>query len=322
MVKINIERLLHYLFNEDYNNYKDFSLISQLGVITIKSLMPMINEQANRIDYTRFSEEMKLWESYRIGNNSSLLNAQGRGNSEIYWNERDDSIISRIIPIVLVNQDYNVVEDEIIKNILYSSGNLIELFESITIGNLLYLVINNEGSIIDKLKTNIIGFSQVEFVDKYKDYYKIDIKDYAGNFKVEFEKQRIYLLNTLHGIKMNKYMYLEDCINILNNEKPTTFIGNILYNYLNELNIESNIPKFYINLGEYVLKLRKSRVDPELLEIKEYILPDIFSFKEGEVFFHSLLKESKIIKKEVKNNNLTSLVQTRTGIYLFKKIGP
>lgn len=319
MNKINLEKLLLNLFKEDISINKEFSHISQLTVIAIKSLMPMIDEQGIRIDYTRFSEELRLWVNYRNGDNSSLLNIQGRVNPHIYWNEKDDSTISRIMPLVLVNQDYKAIEDEIIKNTLFSTGNLQTLFESITLGYLLYLIINNEEDIIGKLKENIIGFSQVEFIDKYEKYYKLDIKDYIGNFKVEFEKEKIQLLNTLNGIKNNRFIYLEDCINVLDKAESTTFLGSILCEFLNNPNIDFDLPKFYINLGDYVVKLRKSRVDPDQLKIKEYILPDIFSFEEGEVFFHSLLKESKVIKKEVRDNHLISLVQTRTGMYLFKK---
>lgn len=319
MIKASIDRLLLSLFNEDFDKNKEFSFITQIAIVTIKSLMPMINEQAIRIDYARFSEELKLWERYRIGGNSSLLNIQGRVIPNIYWNEKDNSIISRIIPLVLANQDYGVVEGEIIKNTLSSTGNLQELFESISIGYLLYLIISNEENIIDKLKQNIIGFSQIEFMDKYEKYYKVCTDDYLKSFRVEFEKEKINLLNTLHGIKMDKFIDLQDCINVLDNQNSTTFVGNVLYNYINDFNAELNLPKFYINLGDYIVKLRKGRVDPEQLEIKEYILPDIFSFEEGELFFHSLLRESKVIKKEVKDKQLTSLVQTRTGTYLFRK---
>ena len=122
----------------------------------------------------------------------------------------------------------------------------------------------------------------------------------------------------LNGIPINSYSYLLDCINILGEKEGNTFIGKILYDFLYK-EVEYNLPNFYMNMADYILKLRKSRIDPTQLQIKEYILPDIFSFNEGEVFFHSLLKESRIIKKEAKNNIFTSLVQTKTGIYLFKK---
>lgn len=319
MTKIGFERLLLDLFQEDYSEEKRYSYISQLAIITTKSLIPMINEEGVRIDYTRFLEEFKLWLSYRIGENSSLLNAQGRVAPNLYWNEEDDSIISRVIPLVLVNQRYEIIEEETIKNVLFTTGNLTTLFETISIVYLLYLVLLDEDNVIDKLKENIIGFSQTDYMNKYKKYYRIETENYSGNFKVEFEREKIHLLNFLNGIKNNRYSNLEDIINVLDKEEPKAFTGKMLYSFLYNLDKEYNLPRFYISLGEYLISLRKSRIDPDKLKIKEYILPDVFSFNEGEVFFHSLLRESKVIKKEVKDNILTSLIQTKTGMYLFKR---
>ncbi len=319
MTEISLERLLLNLFQEDYSKEKRYGYISQLGIITIKSLIPMMNEEGVRIDYTRFLEEFKLWLNYRIGGNSSLLNVQGRVNPNLYWNEEDDSIISRIIPLVLANQKYEIIEEETIRNILFTTGNLQVLFETVSIAYLLYLVIKNDNNIIDKSKENIIGFSQIDYMNKYKKHYRIDIENYSGNFKVEFEREKIHLLNFLNGINNYRYLNLEDTIRVLDNEEPKTFIGKVLYGFLYDSNKEYNLPRFYISLGEYLISLRKSRIDPEKLKIKEYILPDVFSFNEGEMFFHSLLREAKVIKKEVKDSTLTSLIQTKTGMYLFKR---
>ncbi len=319
MENINLEQLLLNVFREDFNRNKRFSYISQLTVITVKALIPMMDEHGIRIDYTRFEEELKLWINYRNGENSSLLNTQGRVNPQIYWIEKDDSLICRIIPLVLVNQEYRVVEEETIKNVLFTTGNLQSLFDSIYTGYLLYLVLNKEENIIEKIKENIIGFSQREFMDKYEKYYKVGILDYPGKFKIEFEKERIHLLNTLNGIKNNRFAYLEDCIDVLNKVESETFVASILYDFMYLKNPECDIPKFYTNLGNYGLRLRKSRIDPAQLVIKEYILPDVFSYAEGEVFFHSLLGDTKVTKKEVKGNSLTSLIQTKTGMYLFKR---
>ncbi|MDU5083319.1 hypothetical protein ACF3M2_18425 [Tissierella carlieri] len=319
MTKMSFERLLLNLFQEDYNEGKRYGYISQLSIITTKSLIPMMNEEGVRIDYTRFLEEFKLWLNYRIGGNSSLLNTQGRVNPSLYWNNKDDSIISRIIPLVLANQRYEIIEEETIRNILFTSGNLQFLFETIAIVHLLYLVLRDEDNIIEKLKENIIGFSQTNYMDKYKKNYRIEIENYSGNFKVEFEREKIHLLNFLNGIINNRYLSLEDILKVLDKEESKTLIGKVLYDFLYDSNKEYNLPRFYINLGEYIISLRKSRIDPDKLKIKEYILPDIFNFNEGDVFFHSLLKEAKVIKKEVKDDTLTSLIQTKTGMYLFKR---
>ena len=88
MENINLEQLLLNVFREDFNRNKRFSYISQLTVITVKALIPMMDEHGIRIDYTRFEEELKLWINYRNGENASLLNTQGRVNPQIYWKEK------------------------------------------------------------------------------------------------------------------------------------------------------------------------------------------------------------------------------------------
>ncbi|NLK43412.1 MAG: hypothetical protein GX300_03335 [Tissierellia bacterium] len=324
---MSMERLQLHLFQKDYIDKKEYSYISQLAVITIKSLLPMMDEEANRIDYKRFTEEFKLWLDYRNGDNSSLLNCQGRVIHEIYWGEKDDSIISRIIPIVLANKNYNIVEEEIIKNILFTTGNLQGLFEGLALGYLLHILVNPsteledliKDMLIESLKDKIISFSQKQYMEKYQSYYRLTIESYDGNFKVEFEREKLKLLNSLYSLVNNTYPALIDCLKVVEGNKGKSFIGQVLYNYLYRKDLEFQISDFHLSLGEYIINLRKSRIDPEKLKIKDYILPDIFSFEEGDSFYHSLLREVKVIKKEVKDKTLTSLIQTKTGMYLFRK---
>lgn len=320
-----MERLLLDLFQKDYLNNKNYTYISQLAVITIKSLLPMKDEEGIRIDYRRFTEEYKLWLNYRNGDNSSLLNTQGRVIHEIYWGQIDDSIISRIIPLVLANKDYSIIEEETIKNILYTTGNLQVLFEGLALTYLLFLVVNNSNGhldndkLIDSIKDKIISFSQTDFLEKYESCYRVNIETYNGNYKVAFEREKLNLLNSLYTLESNRYSALIDSIKVIEGNEGRTFIGQVLYDYLHRQNKGYEISAFHLSLGEYIINLRKSRIDPEKLKIKEYILPDIFSFEEGQVFYHSLLREVKVIKKEVKDKTLTSLIQTKTGMYLFRK---
>lgn len=313
------EKLLLNAFQEDFNKSAQYTYQSQLAVIVIKSLVPMINEEAIRIDYKRFLEEYKLWNNYRIGENSSLLNAQGGVNPNVYWQDRDDSLIYRIIPLIVANKNYKFLEEEVIKNILFTTGNLQSLYETISIAALFNMIIEKESNPVDKFKEIIIGFSQREFLERYTRFYRVDINQYMGNFKAEFEREKISLLNILHGMRSNKYEIVEELIDIIENNQPhKTYIGKILYDYINN-ETDYNISKFHRSMGDYLTSLRKSRIDPNKLIIKDYKLPDVFSFNEGDMFFHSLLKEAKVIKKEVKDGILTSLIQTKTGIYLFKK---
>ena len=308
----NLGDFLLNLFQEDFNRNDKFTYISQMAIITEKSLLPMVNEEGVRIDYKRYEEEYRLWTDYRIGENNSLI----YGKSNIYWEEKDDSIIPRILPILIANQNYDIIEEEVIKNTLYTTGNIQRVFETLSISYVLYLILNDIDHIGEKLKEKVMDFSQNRYMDKYKRYYR---DEYPGNFKVEFEREKIFILNLLNGVSNNRYKELEDVFKVIEREEPTTLIGKALYKFLFVSNIKYDLPSFYLNLGEYIMSLRKSRIDPEKLKIKEYVLPDVFSFKEGELFFHSLLKEAKIIKKEVRENTQTSLVQTKTGMYLFRR---
>lgn len=319
MNKIDLEKLIENIFIEDYSLNEKYTYISQMGVLTIKSLIPSIDDLGARIDYKRFKEEINLWKGYRTDENPSLLNID-KMDSDIYWSKNDDSIFSRIVPIILGNQKYEVLEEELIKNILFTTGNIGDMFEYLSIGYLIYLVIGKEENILEKLKEKIIGFGQVEFINKYERYYKEEIGLYKGNYKVDFEKEKIHIINLLNGVDSGRYSMLEDCIGVIDKRDGETFPGKVLYGYLYGRDREYELPNFYLSMGRYIINLRKSRINPKDLEIKEYILPDIFKFNEGDIFFHSLLRDSKVIKKEVRGNTPTSLVQTKTGMYLFKKI--
>ena len=305
------------IFIEDYRLEDKYTYISQIGILTIKSLIPSIDDLGVRINHKRFTEELNLWKGYRVGENPSLINID-KNDSSIYWNGKDDSIISRLAAIVIANQSYEIIEEELIKNILITSGNLREMFQSLSISYILFLLLNKETDIIEKLKKMIIEFSQVDFLEKFSDDYKT-LNDYPGNYKVEFEKEKIFIISLLNGVDSGKYENLSDCLRVLENNQGKTLIGKVLYNFLYETANEHRLPDFYLSMVSYLSNLRKSRIDPKNLEIEEYILPDIFSFNEGDVFFHSLLRDSKIIKKEVRNGIPTSLVQTRTGLYVFKR---
>lgn len=314
MLNLNIENILPNLFNISKEENKDISLIS---ILTIKSLVPDTKNKGNRIDYKRFNEELKLWKHYRVGDNPSLLNILDKIDKDIYLNSEDEIIYSRIIPIILANERYEIIEDEIIKNILFVSGNIGILLEWLLVGKFLYLILNKEEEIIDKLKDYIINISQIDFLKNYKDFYRIKLEENSKSYKVEFERKRLDLINILNGINIKKYKYTEDLLNILKSSKVDTILGNIIYNSLYNETSEDISKGFYNNMNEYILKLRKGRINPDNLVIEDYKLPNIFNYEEGEVFYHSLLNNSKVIKKEVKDGVLTSLIKSRSGMYLF-----
>jgi hypothetical protein len=312
---------LEFLFYEDIKNNNGPSHITDLIVITIKSLLPSEDYVAVNLDYNRYNEEIKLWKYYRHGENSSLLNILGAVSPEVYWNHVDDTVYLRIVPIVLTNKDYSAIKNETIKNVLFSTGNIKTLIEAILLSKLLYLLILNEEDIIDKLKEEIINLSQVEFIEEHGKDFRIPIEEYDGNFKVLFEQNKIFALNVLNQSYSKDFSSLQDAIEVyLNGKSGRTSIGKSINFYIyGQLDSHFEIDDYYKELGLYLYRLRKGRINPEVLKIKNYYLPDVFQFSEGDTFYHSLLNKSKVIKKEVVKNKTIMYVNTKSGIYKFTK---
>lgn len=317
MLKLDLEKLLLNIFLEDKFRNKEHTIASQLSMITIKSLMPSNIVRGNLIDYKRFKEEVKLLGYYKLDKENIFQIDLSR---EEYFNYKDKTIYSRILPIIAANQDYDIIEEEVIKNILYTTGNIETLLEWIAISKYVFLRLEKDENILENLKEYIINISQIDFLEKYRAEYLYDLSKLDIKFEINFEKARVALISLFHGVDLGKFKYLKNILEVFDSRDEETVVGNIINNASidKKIDIDIEIEDSYERIALYVLKLRKSRIDPEDLKIKEYILPDVFEFKEGEVFFHSLLNRSKVIKKEVKNKSLTSSIQTRSGMYLFK----
>ncbi|WP_069650935.1 hypothetical protein [Caloranaerobacter ferrireducens] len=309
-----------------------WSYIVEMFIITVKSLIPSMDVEGTTIEYTRFKEEIKLWTSYRHGSNKPLINSVNIFDDKTYWVEVDDSVYARIFPIVAANTQWNVILSEVIKNILFTTGNIFTLQECILLSKVLYLILNGQkdyDKIISSLKEEIIQLSQKELISKYNKYYKADIAAFPGNFVIDFEKARIELLNLLNGksIKNNFYI-LRRVLDILRGDIKE--FGQIHYNFFlygvlgltiqnnNEL-IEYKDKNFIQNLAGYLLRLRKSRINPESLYIKKYHMPDIFKYNVQEEFSHSLLNKCKVVNKEETEKLFITYIKTKTGIYRFFK---
>lgn len=315
MLDLDLEELIPNIISYDVNTNGRNTYISQVTILTIKSLLPMEESVGNAIDYKRFTEELKLWKEYSTGENISLLNIFNSDDKSRYLDFNDETYFTRLIPIIIANKDSKIIEEEITKNILYFSGKIENLFEWLLIGLFIYSANKDNEEIIEILKDYIINFAQTEFVDKYQEYYRTSTYSIPSTFKINIERERICLLDILNGKKSTKYLNLQDLLKINHGYKPSTPIGDIVCKSFENPKIDP----FYLNMNEYILKLRNGRIPLEDLKIDEYIIPDIFSYEDGEVFFHSLLNYSKIIKKEVKAGSLTSLVSTKSGNYLFKR---
>ena len=298
--------------------YKKY--ITETTILTIKSLLPSEDEVATRIDYERYKKEMKLWYYYRNGDNEVLLNALEKPREDIYFQGIDDSVFIRISPIVLSNNNWNVIKEEVLKNILYTTGNIATLLEGLLLSKILYLTYNNRVNILEETKDEIINLSQTNLLESYKDSFRINIEKYLGNYHVDFEKNRIEIINVLNGIDSKHFKTLYESLKVINMNIKSEYnpftIG--LYSLKNDIDplTKGNLSVFE-NFCNYIYKLNKGRIDPKLLYIDKYSLPDVFSFNVGDVFYHSLLNNCKVIKKEEGNDRLIVYVDTKSGIYKF-----
>ncbi|EOD00940.1 hypothetical protein [Caldisalinibacter kiritimatiensis] len=311
-----------------------WSYIVELFIITLKSIMPSAEIVGCKIDYKRFNEELGVWRNYRNGYNKPLLNMFESYYDISYWQEKDDSVYSRMIPIIFTNTNWEIIKEELIKNIFYTTGNISNLIEVVTLSKILYIILNNKYNrnyedIIGDIKEEIIHLSQKDILNKYGQYYKCDVSTYPGNYTIDFERMRIEILNVLNGIgKSKNYKVLINTLEIL--EKEEVDFGNIEYNFfvnglvglLNGYTEDKEFKgKGFINsLCTYIIKLRKGRISPETLKINKYILPDIFKFNVGEEFFHSLLNKCKVLKKIEDGLYIVSYIKTKSGIYRFFKL--
>ena len=316
MVNLDLKELVLNIFKEDKLSNERNTIFSQLALITIKSLMPNKVEKANRVDYSRFGKELELLKYYKVENENNKLKDI---NEQEYSNNKDKTVYARILPIIVANKDYEVIEEEVVKNILYTSGDVETLLETLVASKFLSMIVEENNNLLDDLRQYIINLSQVEFLDKYGEYYLHGNPEEDPKYKIKFEKSKIDMISILHGKGTGKYGVLVDLVSVINGGKADSKTGHIVENAVNGQNIDCEIDGNYKRMALYVVNLREGKIDPKDLKIEEYKLPDIFSFEEGETFFHSLLSNSKVIKKETKNDSLISLIQTKSGMYLFKK---
>lgn len=341
MLETNIEKFITCGCSEEVRRYREnfhqpnsleydknqWTYIVEIMIITIKSLVPDEFHHGSVIDYKRFNEELKLWYNYRHGENDSLLGCLDN-DEKTYWEYDDDSISSRIAPIVFVNEDWKVARREILKNILYTSGSIFSVFEGLALSRLLFVLISNPAISFDELisliKEEIVCFSQKDFIMEHSADFRFSLDTYKGNYIIEFERKRIELLNTLNGINVGlKFTTLKESLNILREKEghilPSFFFGGIRGLKAGCENTSIKDEDFIRNLCSFLAKLRKGRITAKSLLVDKYVLPDVFQYNEGELFFHSLLRKCQVIKKINTSDTIISLIRTKSGIYRFIK---
>ncbi len=312
-----------------------WSYIVEIMILTIKSLKPSEKDNGNVIDYKRFKSELELWKSYRHGMNRNLMDGVDGKGSQTYFSEIDETIYSRIAVITLANQNWDAIKSEIIKNTLFSTGNIEMILESLLLAKMLFLILRNKSNeyeeILIELKNEAINFTQVE-LSNYENYYRVPRNESEKNYKIEFERNRISLISILNNVHMDdKFSILKTCLKILkaheeqeeNNEHKVKDYNNFFIAGLSGLlsgeviSNEVKDIKFIESMCGYTVKLRKGRIDSEGLALKDCTDINVFDYKEGQTFVHPLLNSSQIIYRGKKDQFEVAYVKTRTGVYRF-----
>lgn len=315
---------------EEYEK-NQWSYIVEVMLITVKSLIPSVHNEGNIIDYKRFTAELNLWKSYRHGQNKSLINATDKCYDENYWSLVDETIYARVAIITLSNQNWETIKSEVIKNVLYTCGNIEILLECILLSKLLFLKLENKNyeykDILDELKQETINLSQIE-LNRYEKLYNMPKSTYEKNYTIQFERVKIELISFLNEVYLdNKFDILKQSLGILKQndeflDKSQSFFTCGLVGI-----VTGKIPSrdikdvdFLENLCSYISKLRKGRINPESLQLESYNVVDIFKYNVKDVFEHGLLNKCQVLYKGEKDKFIISYIKTRTGTYRFVKL--
>jgi len=280
--------LLDLLNNErikDYNGFGSEEIIynykMQFFITSCKSLN--YKEKGIGIDYNRYDEEIKLLKYYINGTNRAL---QDFFNGVVGKLE-DDSVVYRIIPLVIVNENLDFIEKEIVKNIILTTKNSKSLLNGLLYSYVLFDYLKNDEINFENIKYNIIKFS----IKKHMDSYNSIDKKYILNF----EKNRVKLLEEIENILMDIKSRIKSKNDSLEDNKD-------------------DYQKLIISFSNYLINIKKGTIDIE--NFSGDSLNKKIKITEGNVFDHYLLGKSKIVKRDKSE----FYIKTKYGLFKFRKI--
>lgn len=339
-----------YFYDEDLAIEKSkgqYSYITELILITIKSLIDSSERFEVTMDYHRFFQELKLWRHYRHGNPRNLLEKLRNRDfyrSKFYWQDVRGHGISRILAIALANKNYHAAEKETYKNLIYLNRHPRILLSGLLLLRVVYLVLEKElfkkEELIQELKQYLI-YLQLNQLNH-------DISgDLPKNYKIQFEKEKIDYLMIIDMLKEEKEITISnwDCkavllhsLNIffkLQEREEITFrelpkedikevlaIGYGLWGISNKENFAiKNIlkeEKFLSDMGKYLFRLRNFQINRTSYEKIEDTM-DLFNFEKGDIKRHIILGVTKIQDKIETSRHTRLLLETKSGVYTFVK---
>lgn len=295
-----------------------WSYKTEILLITIKSLVPLQDRVAIEIDSKRFFEELKLWKYYRHGSLKKLIYLANE-NLDHYWEKGDKLLALRGLILALVNSKKAEFQNVLIKHILWSSGSFETLFEIYALSMSMYYWQINKGN-IDKdrmrelIKEDLMSFSRENYLSEYQKYYRKSLDTREGHLNIDFEKEKIKILTRIDS-------WLENREKLIGHELfYEIFIEALVENqkFDDEETIKDD--KFIDAILNYLIKLRKGRVEPATLKLRFEKLNDPFDYSEGEIIEHDLLKNAIVLKRGENDKYIKMLVSSKIGKYRFFKI--
>lgn len=289
---------------------KDKYIKDMLIVIT-KSLVDDAKQRCVKIDDNRLRDELIYYKFY--GEKINDLN-----------------IINILLPIIISNTNIQRSEDELLKTIknytLYNKKE--EYLSEYILGSLIYntlihSIIDNKNieynDLMQNIKTRIIEFvpnlekskvikfemcriKTIQAIDKNIDLYK---NEYSDNDII------LNLLNVIYDV------YIED------REVDIDGVNSMKKSILSILDFELNTNidniDFIKSMSEYIIKLRKYKINKKAYSIKSdprYLI----GLEVGDTKQDPILNNIKVISKNFVNNVLKIKVISKSGNYDFKFI--
>lgn len=301
------------LLKKSYLNAFDIKdeYIKEMLIITTKSLIDDASQRCVKIDDNRLRDELIYYRFY---------------GEKI----KDLNIINILLPIIISNTNIQRSETEVLKTIkYYTLYNKKEeyineyIISSLIYNTLIHSIINNKNieysDLMQNIKTRIIEF--IPNLEKSK--------------VIKFEMCRIKTLQAIDkkmDLHITEYDESDIVINLLNiiyeiyieeREVDIDGVNSIKKSILSILNFEINLDidntDFIKSMSEYIVKLRKYKINK-----KEYTIKSdpryLIGLEIGDTKQDPILNNIKIVSKDFINNVLKVGVISKSGNYNFKFI--
>lgn len=283
--------------------------IKNMIILNTKSLIDDLAQRYVKIDKNRLRDELLY---YRF-----------------YGEKLDDiNIVNILLPVIISNTNMKKSEEEVVKVIkyyvLYNKKNEYMndfLISSLIYNTLIHSIIENKDieyeELMQKIKSTIIEFTY--------EMEKVEV--------IKFEMKRIQVIQSIDryiDLKIKDYEDSDIINNLLNviydvyiNDRDTQIQGikSIKKSILSILGFDINEKidniDFINSMAEYIIKLRKYRINKKEYNIKSdprYLI----NLEIGDTKSDPILNNIKVISRNFSNNVLNIGLVSKTGDYNFK----